>query len=332
MANAIFKPFENTDNEHYFNPFITARRKLDEARAGGNSKEIYAQLQKLLDTCAEGVKKMSAEIGVLLLFDTAEQFVYPTGKRFAPAWNWLNSWITELKNGVILFAGRPEASPLFQQIQTIPLGLFNPEESTRYLSAVAKNWLDETGQSVTFAEDDVQKLHALSQGRPILLAIFLESRMRDPQAFKDLSNYQTQNFEQKVIEYLRSQPELGETLAAAGRARKGINVELLARIRGISLQEAKEALATLKQMSFAKEFPDDDGVYLHDDMYDLLEKYVYSGDADAREKQVAVQAIYEYYKRAIEQKTEELREIYAGLTCDNVKQSDTSSEEYIKKI
>lgn len=187
-------------------------------RAGGNSKEIYAQLQKLLDTCAEGVKKMSAEIGVLLLFDTAEQFVYPTGKRFAPAWNWLNSWITELKNGVILFAGRPEASPLFQQIQTIPLGLFNPEESTRYLSAVAKNWLDETGQSVTFAEDDVQKLHALSQGRPILLAIFLESRMRDPQAFKDLSNYQTQNFEQKVIEYLRSQPELGETLAAAGRA------------------------------------------------------------------------------------------------------------------
>jgi hypothetical protein len=334
LARAIFACFEGTENEHYFNPFITARRRLDAARAGGDSKTIKEQLDALLKSCAEGVKKMSAERGVLLLFDTAEQFVYPTGARFAPAWDWLKGWITELPRGAVLFAGRPEAGLLFQQFPTVPLGFFTLEESNAYLTAVAERWSQETGQSVEFAAEDVQKLHALSQGRPILLAIFLELRMRDPQAFKDLSQFQTETFEQKVIEYLLSQPELGETLKAAGRARKGMDPELLAKIRGIPLREAKGALETLRNLSFAKTFPDDDRVYLHDDIYDLLDKYVYSEDADAAERQTAAQAIYGYYKDAIKQKNEELREVFASITHEvDLNQSPPDETKvYVSKI
>lgn len=334
LARAIFACFENTANEHYFNPFITARRRLDAARAGGDSKSIKEQLDALLNSCADGVKKLSAERGVLLLFDTVEQYVYPTGARFAPAWDWLKGWIGDLPRGAVLFAGRPAASALFQgfPLSTIPLDFFTLEESTSYLTAVADRWSQETGQSVSFAAEDVQKLHTLSQGRPILLAIFLELRMRDPQAFKDLSEFQTETFEQKVIEYLLSQPELGETLKAAGRARKGIDSELLAKIRGILLREAKGALETLRNMSFAKTFPDDDRVYLHDDMYDLLEKYVYSEDADATERQAAAHAVYEYYKDAIRQKNEDLKEIFDSLTREGFEQSKLSPEEYVDKI
>ncbi len=335
LARAVFKCFEKTENEHHFNPFITARRRLDEARAGGDSKAIHEWLQKLLDSCAEGVKKLSADHGVLLLFDTAEQFVYPTGKRFAPAWEWLKGWVRDLPRGAVFFAGRPAASALFQgfPLSTIPLGFFTLEESNAYLAAVANRWSQETGQSVSFAEEEVQKLHALSQGRPILLAIFLESRMRDSQAFKNLSEYQTETFEQKVIEYLLNQPILGETLKAAGRARKGINRELLVKICGMSKQDAKTALAALRNMSFAKTFPDDERVYLHDDMYDLLEKYVYGEVADAHEGQIAAQAIYEYYKEeAIKQKNEELQNIFASLTQGNPEQSTSYSEKYIDKI
>jgi hypothetical protein len=333
LAVAIFKAFDNTKNEHYFNPFITARRKLDEARVGGGSKAIKEQLDALLNSCAEGVKKMSAERGVLLLFDTAEQFVYPTGARFAPAWDWLKGWITDLPRGAVLFAGRPEAGALFQQFPTIPLDFFTAEESAAYLTAVAERWSQETGQSVEFAAEDVQKLHALSQGRPTLLAIFLELRMRDPQAFKDLSELQTETFEQTVIEYLLSQPELGETLKAAGRARKGIDPELLAKIRGIPLREAKGALETLRNLSFAKTVPDDERVYLHDDIYDLLDKYVYSEDADAAERQTAAQAIYEYYKDAIKQKDEELREVFASITHEtDLNQPPDTDKDYVSKI
>lgn len=334
LARAIFKSYEPIDDKGYFNPFITAQRRLDQARTGGDSKAIKEQLDALLKSCAEGVKKMSAERGVLLLFDTVEQFVYPTGARFAPAWDWLKGWIGDLPKGAVLFAGRPAASALFQgfSLSTTLLDFFTLEESNAYLTAVAKGWSQERGQSISFAEEEVQQLHALSQGRPILLAIFLELRMRDPQAFKDLSEFQTETFEQKVIEHLLSQPELGETLRGAGRTRKGMDPELLAKILGISLREAKGALETLRNMSFVKTFPDDERVYLHDDMYDLLDKYVYSNESDVVEKQAAVQAIYEYYNDTIRQRNEELKEIFASLTRESFEQSALSPESYVDKI
>ena len=86
---------------------------------------------------------MSAEHGVLILFDTVEQFVYPTGARFAPAWDWFKGWIADLPRGVVIFAGRPKAEPLFQQsklpkLAHIPLDFFTLEESRAYLLATAE--------------------------------------------------------------------------------------------------------------------------------------------------------------------------------------------------
>jgi hypothetical protein len=340
LARAIFKCFEQIDDRGHFNPFITAQRRLDEARAAGDGNAIREQLQELLKNCVDGLKKMSKECGVLLLFDTVEQFVYPTGTRFAPAWDWLKGWIGDLPRGAVLFAGRPGAQALFEgtvlpQLARVPLGFFTLEESRAYVLKTGKNWSDkENRESFEIDENDIPKLHALSQGRPILLAIFLELRMHDPQAFKDLSGLQKETFEQKVIEYLLNQPELGETLKAAGRAPKGINAELLAKIRGISLRDAKHALEKLKEMSFAKIFPDEDRIYLHDDMYDLLDKYTFSDVADAAERQDAAQAIYNYYKQAIKQKDGELKNIFANLTQEvDFKHSiDSSSDDYVKRI
>ncbi len=333
LARAIAASFKDTVNEHYFNPFIVAAGKLDRTRIRGDSTGIHEQLRELLRTCEEGVKKMSAEGGVLLLFDTAEQFVYPAGARFAPAWDWFKGWVGNL-HGAVLFAGRPAASTMFQDfpLSTILLGSFTLEESSAYLTAVANRWLQGTTQPVPFIEEEVQKLHTLSQGRPILLAIFLESRMYDQQAFNDISEYQTEAFEKKVIEYLQNQPGLGETLKAAGRTRKGINSELLAKIRGLPLREVKDSLETLSNMSFAKTFPGDNRVYLHDNMYDLLDKYIYSGESNTREPLDAAQAIYEYYKDALRRKSEELKEIFDSLTQDSFEQSSLSSEDYADKI
>jgi hypothetical protein len=335
LARAIFKCFEKTDNVHYFYPFMTAQSGLDRARAAGDSKAIREQLQKLLDNCVDGLKKMSSEHGVLLLFDTVEQFVYPTGERFAPSWDWLKSWIRDLPRGLVLFAGRPQADILCRQVATLTVALdfFTPKESRDYLLATAKRLSQEKGLSISFDEDGMQRLHNLSQGRPILLALFLELRIRDQRAFVDLSELQTETFEQKIINYLLSQPELGETLKAAGRAPKGINAALLARIRGITLREATQALETLASKSFSKTFPDDDRVFLHDDMYDLLEKYVYSGETGTREPQDAAQALYDYYKQTIKQKDAELKDIFASLAQEaNFKQSTDLPEDYIPKI
>src|SRR3990172_4227481 len=78
LARAIVSCFETTDNEGYFEFFVNARRRLEAARAAGDSNEIRKQLEHLLNSCVAGLKKMSAERGLLLLFDTAEQFAYPS--------------------------------------------------------------------------------------------------------------------------------------------------------------------------------------------------------------------------------------------------------------
>jgi hypothetical protein len=300
---------------------LSARRRLEAARAAGDSSEIRKQLENLLNSCADGLKKMSAERGLLLLFDTAEQFVYPGQKkvRFAPAWDWLKSWVGELQRGVVLFAGRPTANALFQQssfshLLHTPLSFFSPEESRAYLLAIAERWSQIKNDKFYFAENDIQRLHALSQGRPILLTIYLELKMGDPLAFQDLSALQTETFEQNIIDYLLTQPELGETLKAAGRAPKGINPDLLSKIRGISVRDVKQALDGLKELSFVKTFPDDDRVFLHDEMYTLLKKYVYSDVSDTVEGQIAAQAIYDYYKQEIKQKDQALKDTFARLT------------------
>lgn len=335
LARAIVSCFLSTDNEGYFNPFITMQRRLDAARAAGDSKAIRESLQKLLHNCIDGLKKLSAERGVLILFDTIEQFVYPTDTRFAPAWDWLQGWIRDIPRGVVLFAGRPIAQALFQQfpLTTVQLDSFTREESRAYLIATAERWSQETGLLFSFAEQEAQRLYALSQGRPILLAIFLELRMRDPLILKNLSELQTETFEQKIIDFLLSQPGLGETLKAAGRMPKGVDAELLSKIRGISFREAKQTLQNLREMSFAKTFPGSDRVFLHDEMYTLLEKYVYSDAADAADRQDAAQNIHDYYHQAIKQKDEELRNIFAKLTQEvDFRQQNNSSDDYVSKI
>lgn len=333
LARAIVACFEKTDKEGYFEFYYRAHAKLESARAAGDSEAIREQLQILLDSCVKGLKKMSAERGILLLFDTVEQIVYPGSDRFAPAWDWVKVWINELPRGAVLFAGRPAATVLFQNIShtTIPLDFFTLEESRTYILTTGENV---KGKLFSMDDTDIQRLHVLSQGRPILLALFLELRVRSKlQEFEDLSQFQPESFEQKIIDYLLSQAELGETLKAAGRVPKGINAELLAKIRGISLRESKQALKTLQDMTFAKEFPDDDRVYLHDEIYTLLERYTYSDVSDIADGQAAAQAIYEYYKQAIKQKDEELKNIFESLTGEvDFKQPADVSKNYIPKI
>jgi tetratricopeptide (TPR) repeat protein len=157
--------------------------------------------------------------------------------------------------------------------------------------------------------------------------------MRNPQAFKDLSALKPETFEQDIIDYLLSEPELGETLKAAGRTRKGMSPELLSKIRGVSDKDAKAALEALKERVFAKTFPDDnERVFLHDELYDLLNTYVYKDAADAADRQAAAQAIIEYYRDEIGKKNEELKNIFASLTAEKPEQSVLSSEDYVPKI
>jgi len=340
LAQAIFEAFKGTENEQYFNAYQTTQKRLDRARAAGNSSEIRKYSQKILVDCANGLKELSVGKGLLLLFDTAEQFAYPDG-RFAPAWDWMKGWLKDLKRGMVLFAGRPEAKPLFDGIgipgyNETQIGFFTLDESENYIRKVGEEW-SKGGNRATFemSKEDIAQLYETCEGRPILLAMFLEVRLHNPQAFRNLAEIKKEEFEKLAIEGLMNLPKgLGEVIKSVARARKGMNEELLIQLLGISKREAHDKLLDIRDMSFVKTFPGDERVFLHDDLYDLFYEYVFDDVADAKEKQTASQAIYTYYNKEIDRQSKEIRKIFSDLTkeVDFQKPENYSDEDYVVKI
>lgn len=321
LAKAIVACFPN--QQTYFDAFHRAGKELDDVRTAGNSKQAAEKLQTMLDTCVHGLEELSREKGILLLFDTAERWVYPQGATpgYASAWEWLKSWLGNLQRGAIILAGRPEIEQLAGQIGNSlseRLDEFNFDETKKYLKAVSRLAQKETGiDKFSFTPEETKWLHYASAGRPILLALYLDLYLHlDPQARQVLDNTHTEDFPRVLIERLISDPEIGEALKAAGRTPKGLDVDLLAALMGVPLESAAQKLKLLRNLSFVKSFSGDKRLFLHDEMYNLLQKIVYKGEIDIADAQDASEAIENQYKLRIKQNDEKLQKLYEDFVAE----------------
>jgi tetratricopeptide (TPR) repeat protein len=157
----------------------------------------------------------------------------------------------------------------------------------------------------------------LSEGRPILLALFLERVFHgDPTIRAAVPASSPQAFEPLLISHLMSDPQIGHLLVAAGRAPKGVDLELLAQITDLSESEIKDGFEILKEMSFAKTFLNNDRLFLHEEMYAMLERNVYSKEGDEVDADTAAQAIYQYYKPKIRKLNQGLGQKYVAYAAD----------------
>lgn len=320
LAGKIVSVQELSGNGRYFEYFYRARSALEGARASGSSIAAREHLNTMLDECVLGLVKLSHDKGLLLTFDTAERWIYPGGvSRTAPAWSWLLSWLGKVEKGVIAFAGRDPILTLYQQAKeldpkSIPLGFFDRVDTEAYFKAVVDR-INLTDFRID--QSEIETLHSLSGGRPILLALFLELKLRN-QIETTQFDHTGETFERTLIEYLINLPELGETLKAAGRAPKGVDPEILSMIRRINIRDAERMIENLKNLIFTKTFPGDPRVFLHDEMYVLLQKYEYSDErgADVVEAQEAANGIYAYYVQRIDQLEDELRKLIRLISTE----------------
>ncbi len=319
--------------KEYFFAFDLASQALEEARAAGDNRKAAEYLRAMLRACEDGIKRLSSEHGVLVLLDTAEQWIYPTldaGQSATPAWVWLKSWIMELPKGMVVLAGRPICEQLASEVnaQSVRLDYFNVQETADYISAIAQNY-QASKQSAEFilAEQDIPLLHELSEGRPILLSLYLQLAFQNKEIHrKALTTNNVEELEEFLVSELMNS-EIGEALRAAGRAPKGVDILLFTGIRGLrnkdgsisneNLEYAKGEFEQLKKMSFAKTFRDSDRLFLHDEMYDMLHRHIYihkEDPSEAKEAGDAAVKIFEYYTRLIDQKNQELKLLYERLS------------------
>jgi len=253
----------------------------------------------------------------VLRFDTAEFLEYGRDApevleecevlgEEVPAVKWLQERLPKLKRTTALIAARPTRF-LHQQLksaygeemwQDISLDALPWEEALEYFRA------SEYGREID--EEMVKRIWLLTGGRPILLSLaidWLARGMRVDEIYdadiKELSRlkkeggkaweeYQ-QRFEEALVSKIRLlATPLDIAVYYAARARKGFTAEMLRRMlkelspRRIELtpEEAKELLRNLSKLSFVKHpYGARPGWYfLHDEIYELLDRYVWQPD------------------------------------------------------
>ena len=331
LAAGIAESF-GAEHAVFFVEYDKAKKLRDEAKvAGASSLEIKNLTKFMLDECERGLWSLSQKKGFVLLLDTAERWAYPTledspfsDAATAEAWKWLKEVCGKMSRGLIVLAGRPEIENLgLDEDEIIKLEKFSESETKEYVSETARLYrgIYKT-PPFKFLDEEIHILFKLSEGRPILLALFLERVFHgDPTIREAAPTSSTKYFEPLLISHLMRDPQIGLLLATAGRAPKGVNLELLAQITGLPEDAIKDSFDILKEMSFAKIFQDNDRIFLHEEMYAMLERNVYSKEGDEADADTAAQAIYQYYKTKTTKLNKNLGHLYVAYAADRYQTS-----------
>jgi hypothetical protein len=201
----------------------------------------------------------------------------------------------------------------------VELEPFDLDETREYLKAVAqaegrRGDGDAAERLWSWAEERGDLLHYLSGGRPLLLALVSELIARDwplPQAFeKPLEELCRQPVEfwwpeierALVARIHQTAAPLGPTLRALAWLRKGATPELLAQLLDLTnadgtwdFYRATGYLDQAAQLAIVKVRPGDRRVFLHDEMYALLDRYVLQ-ESSEDERDVVYGTILTHYR------------------------------------
>lgn len=269
----------------------------------------------------------------VLRFDTTERLEYERDSQEvlddcevteldAPSWEWLLKRIGDLPRTAILIASRPTETlkrRLLEahrgHVSVLQVNEFTLEETIAYLR--------ETEIGAELVEDSpevAERLHQLSEGRPILIALMLDWLKRGDWDRRKLFNISRDDFEMVLVGAIRDlKAPLDRAVKYAALARKGCNAELLQRLMGagsheVDRGEAEGWVTQLLELSFVKPpRPGGRGMFfLHDEMYDLVEKHVWLSDwPDYQEQARLDEVIGEWYTEQIEALSRRIRE--AGI-------------------
>lgn len=248
------------------------------------------------------------------------------------ALDWLLKMLSRLENTVVLIAGRPRPERLREDLEgalgdrlsVLELGPLDLEDSKRYFDAVAEA-TDAAGQvkqaeRVKGIPAGVREVIWLcAEGRPIMLALMIDylmvadqllPRVKEPaqqvRALLEREPKAREEFERELVRFWQETGrECDQAVVALAWARRGMDADLLARVTELRREDgawdtdrAKGWLDEIRDLSFVKIRPADERVFLHDEMYALLERYVLREVTEPRRGRI-YSAILDYYTEKV---------------------------------
>ena len=348
LANALYGVL--TPPKDPFDNYLQEHRALSRMWLGGEVTGVAEQIQKEINAFEQDMVSISQKRTVILAFDTLEKVLYgsleghPGILNQAEGWSWLVKSLSSWGNVVLFVAGRPESYPLFEMPDSQPLkdilkvevGSFSPEETEDYLRTIEKEAEkhrdNDTALRVQALTPDLRRaIHYYSNGHPILLALLVDYMLNAPPGqvpdlfYRPFENIRKQTgqlidfrqaLEGQLVARLRTTPRIGDTILALGRLPKGADVKLLSKVADISTLEASRWLEEIQRYSFVKVRPSDERVFLHDEMYAILNRQIFNQPVDAPEAGKAEEAILAYYKERNAEIRGQLNELYKPVEID----------------
>ena len=333
LANALYGVL--TPPLHPLSRFRSEYDQLTRIRLSGDVIGVKEQQQRALDCFTEEIRSIAADRPVVMALDTVERACYQTLRgesneaeqlQYAESWEWLLESLPRWGNVTVLAAGRPlirttlMPKALRQDDSVVvvdhELEGFNFGDTIEYLKAVQAR-AEQSGdagvrgvaQLLREMPDEVQtKLFNASHGRPILLALCIDLATTHPQRFFTIEELNDlHDLEATIIRrIMETEGDLGAVVTALGRLPKGVTPALLAAAMECSVGEAQGFLERVRPLSFVKQRPADQKIFLHDEMYAMLRRHVYSEPSE-------VVAARDVYAAAVKHYDEQIKEIQARI-------------------
>lgn len=319
-----------------FRTFEKARDEQRKVQASGDVRQIAALTREALQAFVADLNRFSQSQRVVIALDTLERVAYGASDQrppfqVAPAWDWLVESLPDWGNVTLLIAGRNQIKHLFPALQRQPslhltpleVEPFTADETNAYLDAVAQAAEDAGEQAVadtlrSLTPERRRQVYEYSGGLPILLALLADyvsiagfgklpgifETGTDPARARAL-------LEEQLIARMMEAGPIKDTLQILGRAPKGVDAGLLAHLLDISPDEAHERLDGIQRLSFVK--VRGERFFLHDEMYAILQRQIYSAPDDAPEAERVNTAIIQWYAQQINERHAKLDNLYAPM-------------------
>jgi tetratricopeptide (TPR) repeat protein len=316
-------------------------------------KALEKERSALSQTFLRSLGKLCENERIVLAFDTAEKLLYETERvqhilgtdetGFGIREWLIKDLIANLKNAVVLIAGRPEPPQLRDDLRRTlgdalvehDLGRLAEEDALTYFQAAANTararGLTDAAERIELIPQETRRvIWHYTQGRPIMLALLIDYLLVagqlpaavkvSPEQAKHILRERPDEIQQQLEEnlvrsLLEADRQDNETIRSLAWARRGMDAELLARVADCrkpdgewDVEGAQAMLDRLRSLSFVKLRQKDNRVFLHDEMYDLLQHHALDQLADAEADRVYT-AILKYYEEKIERTQAEIERL-----------------------
>ncbi len=291
--------------------------------AGLVGGELEEERLKLAEVFAQCMNKVTAKRRVVVALDTTERIQYETDtiqklcqleSESATVKVWLLDQLNQWRNCVVLLAGRPE--PALQN--ALDHGLagtaihYHPVQLHGFTEREALDYFDQQQEQYHVVRElfDLnlrQRLWQVTEGKPIRLALAIY-----------VAEYQLgfDKFTQKIYEsslpqaltwidqelisrVMQDDPTapISRILRYLAVARKGLDADLLHHlVNEWTLDECQLHLDAVADRAFVKQRPEEERLFLHDEMYDLCDKYL----VDAPQVQELSGKLVKWYDKQID--------------------------------